>query len=168
MQAHLPILVGGGGERKTLRIVARHADANNLGGGFERVQRKERILLQHCAEVGRDPAEIERTANLGVVVIRDTAEEAKRVLGRAGGAQRRSALVAEPAGRNPGDAWPTELQRFVGIGYRHLIAGFPAPYDRESMERLATEVRPMLDGLTTTRGSRLERDPSSAGTSSTT
>ena len=78
VQAHLPILVGGGGEKKTLRIVARHADANNLGGGFERVQHKESVLLQHCAEVGRDPAEIERTANLGVVVIRDTAEEARR------------------------------------------------------------------------------------------
>jgi alkanesulfonate monooxygenase SsuD/methylene tetrahydromethanopterin reductase-like flavin-dependent oxidoreductase (luciferase family) len=93
VQAHLPILVGGGGERRTLRIVARHADANNLGGGYERVRHKESVLLQHCADVGRDPAEIERTANLGVVVIRDTLEEARRP-------QRRSDLVAEPAHRD--------------------------------------------------------------------
>ena len=144
IQAHLPIVVGGGGERKTLRIVARHADANNLGGGFERVRHKEEVLLQHCAEVGRDPAEIERTANLGVVVIRDTEAEARRVLGE---------LAAHNGGAR---AWPNqlvgtpelvaeELRRFVGIGYRHMIGGFPAPFDRESMERLAGEVRPMVE-----------------------
>jgi alkanesulfonate monooxygenase SsuD/methylene tetrahydromethanopterin reductase-like flavin-dependent oxidoreductase (luciferase family) len=144
VQAHLPILVGGGGERKTLRIVARHADANNLGGGFERVRHKEEVLLQHCAEVGRDPAEIERTANLGVVVIRDTEAEARRVLGE---------LAAHNGGAR---AWPNqlvgtpeqvaeELVRFAGIGYRHQIGGFPAPFDRESMERLAGEVRPMVE-----------------------
>ena len=144
LQSHLPILVGGGGVRKTLRIVARHADANNLGGGFERVRGKEEVLLRHCAEVGRDPAEIERTANLGVVVIRDTEAEARRRL-------------AELAAHNGGaHSWPNqlvgtaaqvteELQRFIGIGYRHLIAGFPAPFDAESMERLAGEVRPMLE-----------------------
>jgi alkanesulfonate monooxygenase SsuD/methylene tetrahydromethanopterin reductase-like flavin-dependent oxidoreductase (luciferase family) len=144
VQAHLPILVGGGGERKTLRIVARHADANNLGGGFERVRHKEEVLLRHCAEVGRDPAQIERTANLGVVVIRDTEAEARRVLGE---------LAAHNGGAR---AWPNqlvgtpeqvaeELVRFVGIGYRHVIGGFPAPFDRESMERLAGEVRPMVE-----------------------
>jgi alkanesulfonate monooxygenase SsuD/methylene tetrahydromethanopterin reductase-like flavin-dependent oxidoreductase (luciferase family) len=144
VQAHLPILVGGGGIRKTLRIVARHADANNLGGGYERVARKEEILLQHCAEVGRDPAEIERTANLGVVVIRDTADEAAQVL---------AALAAHNGGAR---SWPnqlvgtpetvaTELRRFAGIGYRHLIAGFPAPVDTETMERLAGEVRAMVE-----------------------
>ena len=144
VQAHLPILVGGGGERKTLRIVAQHADANNLGGGFEKVRRKEEILLQHCAEVGRDPAEIERTANLGVVVIRDTEAEARRVLGE---------LAAHNGGAR---AWPNqlvgtpeqvaeELRRFAGIGYRLVIGGFPAPFDGESMERLAGEVRPMVE-----------------------
>ena len=143
LQPHLPILVGGGGVRRTLRIVARHADANNLGGGFERVQAREQILLQHCAEVGRDPAEIERTAGLGVVVIRDTEADARR----------RLAELADHNGR--ARRWPSELvgtpasvaeamRQYVGIGYRHLIAGFPAPYDAESMERLATEVRPML------------------------
>jgi alkanesulfonate monooxygenase SsuD/methylene tetrahydromethanopterin reductase-like flavin-dependent oxidoreductase (luciferase family) len=144
LQAHLPILVGGGGVKKTLRIVARHADANNLGGGFERVRIKEEILLQHCADVGRDPSEIERTANLGVVVIRDTHEEARRVLGE---------LAAHNGGT---DSWPNqligtpesvaeELRKFVGIGYRHIIAGFPSPVDTESMERLAGEVRASVE-----------------------
>jgi len=144
VQAHLPILVGGGGERKTLRIVAQHADACNLGGGFERVAHKEQVLLQHCADVGRDPTEIERTAGLGIVVIRDSHAEAERVL-------------HEIAAHNGGArTWPNQafgtpeevaelLRPYLGIGYRHLIAGFPSPYDRESMERFATEVRPMLE-----------------------
>ena len=79
IQARLPLLVGGGGEQVTLKLVARYADANNVGGGIEGVRRKEAVLLQHCETVGRDPAEIERTTGIGTVVIRDSREEAKRV-----------------------------------------------------------------------------------------
>jgi alkanesulfonate monooxygenase SsuD/methylene tetrahydromethanopterin reductase-like flavin-dependent oxidoreductase (luciferase family) len=124
--------------------VAQHADANNLGGGYERVARKEEILLSHCAEVGRDPAEIERTANLGVVVIRDTQDEATAALASLaahnGGARSwPNQLVGTP------DSVAAELRRFVGIGYRHLIAGFPAPVDTQTMERLAGEVRALVE-----------------------
>jgi probable F420-dependent oxidoreductase len=55
----VPVLIGGGGEKKTLRIVARHADIWHSFGDAETVERKAAILRQHCAEVGRDPAEIE-------------------------------------------------------------------------------------------------------------
>jgi F420-dependent oxidoreductase-like protein len=56
------ILIGGGGERKTLRLVARYADACNLFGGPEEVAHKVDVLRRHCEDVGRDPAEIEITA----------------------------------------------------------------------------------------------------------
>ena len=65
IQARLPLLIGGGGEQVTLKLVARYGDANNVGSGFENVKRKEAILLQHCETVGRDPAEIERTTGIG-------------------------------------------------------------------------------------------------------
>ena len=65
IQERLPLLIGGGGEQVTLKLVARYGDANNVGGGFENVKRKEAILVQHCETVGRDPAEIERTSGLG-------------------------------------------------------------------------------------------------------
>ncbi len=57
----VPIMVGGGGEKKTLRLVAQYADACNVFGSPETIARKYAILDAHCAAVGRDPAEIERS-----------------------------------------------------------------------------------------------------------
>ncbi|QFU87780.1 LLM class F420-dependent oxidoreductase [Amycolatopsis sp. YIM 10] len=57
----IPVLIGGGGEKKTLRLVAKHADIWHGFGDPEVVERKVRILDQHCADVGRDPGEIERS-----------------------------------------------------------------------------------------------------------
>jgi len=59
----IPILVGGGGERKTLRLVAEHANIWHGFGSLDTLVRKNQILDQWCAEVGRDPAEIERSTS---------------------------------------------------------------------------------------------------------
>lgn len=61
---HPPILIGGGGEQKTLRLVAQYADACNLLArlGIDVVQKKLDILKRHCEKIGRDAAEIEKTA----------------------------------------------------------------------------------------------------------
>lgn len=61
---HIPTLVGGGGEKKTLRLVARHADIWHGFGDVDTAKRKLNILDQHCADVGRDPAEIERSVGV--------------------------------------------------------------------------------------------------------
>ncbi|ASR37535.1 LLM class F420-dependent oxidoreductase [Prauserella marina] len=60
----IPVLIGGGGEKKTLRLVAEHADIWHGFGDVEIASRKVRILDQHCADVGRDPAEIERSVGV--------------------------------------------------------------------------------------------------------
>lgn len=144
VRAKLPILIGGGGEKRTLRIVARYADACNVGGGFDNVQRKDEILRQHCAEVGRDESEIERTVGMGMCVIRDDPAEARRV----------ADAIFEANGR--AEPWKNQLigtpeqvaeimRPFLGIGFRHFIIGFPAPHDAESMERLVREVKPELE-----------------------
>jgi F420-dependent oxidoreductase-like protein len=57
----VPIMIGGGGEKKTLRLVAQYADATNVFGGPEMIARKYAILREHCKEVGRPYAEIERS-----------------------------------------------------------------------------------------------------------
>ena len=58
LQERIPILVGGSGERTTLRLVARHADACNLFGDPDTVRHKLAVLREHCATEGRDPAAI--------------------------------------------------------------------------------------------------------------
>jgi len=58
LQDHVPILVGGSGERRTLKLVARHADACNLFGDPDTVRHKVEVLHRHCADEGRDPAEV--------------------------------------------------------------------------------------------------------------
>lgn len=60
-QGRLPLLVGGGGEKVTLRLVAEHADAWNVPARPERFAEKNRILDQWCHKVGRDPGQIERS-----------------------------------------------------------------------------------------------------------
>jgi alkanesulfonate monooxygenase SsuD/methylene tetrahydromethanopterin reductase-like flavin-dependent oxidoreductase (luciferase family) len=143
LQERLPILIGGGGEKVTLRLVARYADANNVGGGIEAVRRKEAILLEHCEREGRDPTEIERTTGIGTVIIRDSRAEARRVFER---------MFERNGNARPWEDQPVgtpedvieRLAPYPAIGYRHLVAGFPSPYDEESMTRLATEVRPAL------------------------
>jgi alkanesulfonate monooxygenase SsuD/methylene tetrahydromethanopterin reductase-like flavin-dependent oxidoreductase (luciferase family) len=144
VQEHLPLLIGGGGERKTLRIVARYADACNVGGGFENVKRKDEILRRHCDEVGRDESEIERTVGVGVCIIRDDPAEALRVqdemFARNGHARRwQNQLIGTP------EEVTEKLRPFLGIGFGHFIVGFPSPYDPESMERLMSEVKPELE-----------------------
>ncbi len=144
IQAHLPILLGGDGEKVTLKLVARYADACNIGGGVEAVRHKDAILREHCAAVGRDEREIERTTGIGVVIIRDNRADAERqfraTLERHGITEM---WTDQPVG-TPEDV-AERLAPYLELGYRHLIAGFPASYDEESMTRLMTEVKPLLE-----------------------
>ena len=78
IQKRLPIMIGGSGEKKTLRTVARHADMWNAMGPVEFLRRKLEVLQRHCDEVGRDIAEIELTGGCKPI-IRSTMEEARRV-----------------------------------------------------------------------------------------
>jgi alkanesulfonate monooxygenase SsuD/methylene tetrahydromethanopterin reductase-like flavin-dependent oxidoreductase (luciferase family) len=80
-------MIGGGGEKKTLRLVAQYADACNVFGSPEMIARKYRILDEHCAAVGRDPAEIERSTLQGVNLTSDGGrhgESADQVIDRFG------------------------------------------------------------------------------------
>jgi F420-dependent oxidoreductase-like protein len=72
-----PILVGGSGERKTLKIVAKYADACNLFGSAETIRRKLNVLKEHCKSVGRDYDSILKTT-LGAIIIDDDKEIAKK------------------------------------------------------------------------------------------
>jgi F420-dependent oxidoreductase-like protein len=64
LQPSVPVLVGGGGERRTLRTVARHADVANFSGDPDTLRHKLSVLRAHCEQAGRDPADITTTAAL--------------------------------------------------------------------------------------------------------
>jgi F420-dependent oxidoreductase-like protein len=72
-----PILVGGGGERKTLKIVAKYADACNLFGSVETVKRKLNILKEHCKTIGRDYDSILKT-KLAIIVVDDDKQTSEK------------------------------------------------------------------------------------------
>jgi alkanesulfonate monooxygenase SsuD/methylene tetrahydromethanopterin reductase-like flavin-dependent oxidoreductase (luciferase family) len=146
VQRHLPICIGGGGEKVTLKLVAMYGDMCNVGGGVETVKRKETILLEHCAAVGRDPAGIERTTGVGTVFIRDDRAEAERLFREAFDRNRVARHWTDQPVGTPEDV-AGMLAPYVEIGYRHLIAGVPATYDEESMTRFVTEVKPMLEAM---------------------
>jgi F420-dependent oxidoreductase-like protein len=72
-----PILIGGSGERRTLRLVAERADACNIFGDADTVRHKLEVLVRHCDDVKRDPSTITKT-RLGTLVIAATAKDADR------------------------------------------------------------------------------------------
>src|SRR5690242_11174156 len=69
----VPIMIGGGGERKTLRLVAQYGDATNVFGGPEQIHHKYEVLREHCAAVGRDFDEIERSNLQTINLARESA-----------------------------------------------------------------------------------------------
>jgi len=147
IQDHLPIMIGGGGEQKTLRIVARHADLWNVFGTPETVARKDAILRRHCEEVGRDQAEIERSLGCKVT-IRATEAEAEKV---------RQATLAHnrtPMERVAGDVsfWTGSPEQIADtilsyrrVGFDTFIVELAAPYDDETMSTLINVVKPMVE-----------------------
>jgi F420-dependent oxidoreductase-like protein len=68
---HPPIMIGGGGERKTLRLVAQYADACNVFGDAQRIHHKYEILREHCEAIGRNPDDIERSTLQSVKLAAD-------------------------------------------------------------------------------------------------
>ncbi len=139
----LPIMIGGSGEQKTLRTVARHADGWNANGAVDVLRRKAGILAEHCAEVGRDIADIEFTFTRQCV-IRDDVQEAARVLKAVQAANGRA---YEPSADvdfiGPPALIAERWRSYLALGFTHLVIELPAPYDRETIERLA-EVRDLV------------------------
>lgn len=118
-QPHPPIMIGGMGERKTLRLVAKYADACNLFayGGPDVLRHKLSVLRRHCEDVGRDYEEVERTA-LGTVNLAPGGVTAEEVI---------------------------EMCRGLGeIGIQHLIFNMPNVYEIKPLETFAERIIPAV------------------------
>jgi alkanesulfonate monooxygenase SsuD/methylene tetrahydromethanopterin reductase-like flavin-dependent oxidoreductase (luciferase family) len=148
VRERLPILIGGSGERKTLRTVARYADMWNTIAleDLDWMRRKQTVLAQRCEEVGRDHTEIERTAFLSPVV-RDTEEEALRFFRTQMEANRLDeAVLGDPDVYVTGQDRMTELMvAWRDTGVAHFIIQIGSPFDDETAERFATEIRRQVE-----------------------
>jgi len=147
-QAHLPILIGGSGPKKTLRTVARLGDAWNTAGTLEEVRARDAILREHCAAVGRDPDTIERTVSFPIV-IRDRPAEAAaafQALLDHNGVEGGAAAMGIPVLLGSPAAIAAELLPYRRLGFTTVIVRLPAPYDAETIARIG-EVRDALDEL---------------------
>jgi F420-dependent oxidoreductase-like protein len=129
LRGDIPIVVGGSGERKTLRLVARYADACNLFGDLDRVRHLLGVLDGHCEAVGRDPSEITRT-RMTTLIVAPTHEQAARRLDdyRATGVPEdrvRAAMVGDP------DSVAEQAQAFADIGIEGLTVVIPGMHELE-------------------------------------
>jgi F420-dependent oxidoreductase-like protein len=111
----VPIMIGGGGERKTLRLVAQYADACNVFGGPERITHKYAVLREHCERLGRPYDEIERSCLPSVDLDRESTDEVVDRFGALGEA-----------------------------GAQHVIFSLRGVADTNKLDRLGGEVFPQL------------------------
>jgi F420-dependent oxidoreductase-like protein len=132
VQAKVPIWVGGGGEKRTLRIAARYADAWNVPFiSPEEFARKRGVLHRHCEDVGRDPSEIRCTVNVGMAF---TEESIEQQFGRIKDAVR------------PGVLFGSEEQildragQYVDAGAEQINIAVRTPFDPDALERFGKAV----------------------------
>ena len=147
---HPPIMIGGGGERLTLKIVARHADKSNFGGSLADLKRRMEALRGHCERTGRDYDSIEKTSNVSVV-IHETEEQYEEDMRRRWKAE---------AGRGTFEGWREEAEAFyiagtpddcverlrpyVDLGVSTFVIRFGDMPSMEGMRLFAKEVAPRL------------------------
>jgi alkanesulfonate monooxygenase SsuD/methylene tetrahydromethanopterin reductase-like flavin-dependent oxidoreductase (luciferase family) len=135
VQPRLPILIGGSGPTKTLPLVARYADMWNAYGSPSSLAASDTILREHCADVARDPAAIERTVNLNVVV-RESRVEAERAWDSYASAHRPREGEGRLVVGGPVDAVADALAKYARVGFRHPILIFRTPWDLETIASL--------------------------------
>lgn len=126
-----PILVGGGGERRTLRLVAQYADMSNILGDGETVRHKLQVLKRHCDAVGRNPAEIIKT-KLDTIVTAATQAEAERKAAMMSAARgidearlREFAIVGGP------DSVAEQIKAYLNAGLDGIVVNLPDAHDPE-------------------------------------
>ena len=144
VQQRLPILIGGGGERRTLRTTARYADMWHGWGTPEQIAHKTAVLRTHCEDVGRDPSTIAIVSGKRVV-IRDDQQEGRRFLERIATAHGMTSPPEALVGTS--DDVVDLISTYARVGVNEFIAPFSEPFDTETIERLGTEVLPRVKEL---------------------
>jgi alkanesulfonate monooxygenase SsuD/methylene tetrahydromethanopterin reductase-like flavin-dependent oxidoreductase (luciferase family) len=148
VQAHMPLLIGGSGEKRTLRIVARDADIWNGEGDPQTYAHKSAVLDEHCAAIGRDPGSIRRTVGIQPICIRASRAEAvdalAAILARQGGGAEARAWAASSPLADTEETVIGFLRGWHEAGAEEVVVDLPTPIDDETIERLAGSVRTRL------------------------
>ena len=142
VRGDIPILIGGSGERKTLRMVAQYGDGCNVFGDPERFQYLMGVLDQHCEDVGRDPSEITRTT-MATVVVTATQEDAER--------KKAAALEAgmprervEAAWIGDADTVAERARAYRDVGVQGMTIVMPDAYDLEAIAMAGRALGPVF------------------------
>jgi F420-dependent oxidoreductase-like protein len=143
VQEHLPLVIGGAGERRTLRIVAEHGDIWNMMLGDEDAYRhKLEVLAEHCADVGRDPADVRKSLTFRAVLDEDEQAAHERVRAIFGGPPpepvRKMTIVGTP------EQCAERLGRYADLGVGDFLLGSMAPFDWQTIELVAGSVAPAV------------------------
>jgi F420-dependent oxidoreductase-like protein len=133
LQEHVPILVGGSGERTTLRLAARYADACNLFGDAGTVARKRSILERHCEAAGRDPAEV-RVTHLSTAVAAGSRRELAAVVERLRPSGSPPELAIEQLGAGTVDDQVGRYRRLAEVGVQTAIVALPDMFTPGALE----------------------------------
>ena len=136
IQKRLPILIGGSGPRKTLRTVASRADAWNTSGTLDEVRGHLDILAEHGADVGRDIATIEKSISFPII-LRDDPAVAASAYGALLANNGVTDMGKVPVLLGSPDEVADQLRPYVELGFETVIVRMPAPYDRETIDRMA-------------------------------
>jgi F420-dependent oxidoreductase-like protein len=128
------ILVGGGGEKRTLRLVARYADLSHWFGSLEDIRRKRQILDRYCEEEGRDPARITRTMGSPVVLVENEGQ-VKSVMERMPPERRLMFKAATP------EQAAEILQDYIEAGIEGFTFGNPTLRTPDEFERVTRLIK---------------------------
>ena len=146
VQAHVPIIVGGGGERRTLRLAAHFADAANVFGDVRAVRRKKAVLERHCAESGRS---VELTHLSTVLVGRDDAEVAELVRRHRPRGRDPARFAAEVNAGTVSDH-VGRFRELAEAGVAEVMVALPDLVDPAPIERMAAVIAAFRSGRDST------------------
>jgi F420-dependent oxidoreductase-like protein len=135
LQEHVPIILGGGGERRTLRLAAQYADAANVFGDAATVRHKTAVLRAHCTELGRDPADVAMTHLSTALIGADDRHVAELVEARR---PRRRSPASYAASINAGtvDDHVGRFRELAEAGAREVIVRLPDLADSSGLAQM--------------------------------
>ncbi|MBI2774291.1 MAG: LLM class flavin-dependent oxidoreductase [Chloroflexi bacterium] len=141
VQKALPVLIGGGGETRTLRTTAMYADMWHGFGTADDIRHKVEVLTEHCRKIKRDPKEILPIGG-GWLLVRDSAKDAQAYLEKV--AKHHGIGAPTPRASGDPDAVARVLFDYWKAGARGFVCSGAYPFDTESIERIGREVKPRL------------------------